>query len=138
MAWREGESHGFLVLQADMDIQLQQKRRFPRVPLRVPVKYQVRGVTAFDNTICDNISENGLRITSEKYISPATPVMLEIGLSSRVLRPIARIQWVSPLPHSDRNRFGIQFLELDFAEKKHLADFIASSLRLLKAKRKED
>ena len=97
----------------------QQKRCFPRISLRVPIKYQVRGASEADNTLCDNISERGLRIISQQYIPPATPVMLEINLSSRVLHPVGRIAWSSPLPHSDRNRIGIEFLELGFEEKEY-------------------
>jgi hypothetical protein len=110
----------------------QQKRRFPRVGLRVPVKYQVRGVSAVDSTICDNISESGLRIISQRYIPPATPVMLEIDLKSRVLHPVGRIAWAAPLSHSDRNQIGIEFLELGLEEKKYLNNFVASVVETLR------
>lgn len=101
-----------------------EKRNFPRIPLRTPVHYQIRGLAESNHTVSNNISLNGIGIINERFISPQTPVMLEINLVSRVLRPIGRIAWASPLSHSDRYRIGIEFLELDSQEKSYLKNFI--------------
>ena len=102
-----------------------EKRQFERVNLRTALRCQVRGESRGDSAISDNLSANGLSFVSEKFIAPSTPVMLEINLLSRILRPVGRIVWNSPLPHSDRNRLGVQFIQIDLLEKQYLADFIA-------------
>ena len=107
-----------------MVLNIKEKRQFPRINLRTALRCQVRGDSRFGNAISDNLSTNGVSFVSERFIAPSTPVMLEINLLARVLRPIGRIIWNSPLPHSDRNRLGVQFIEIDPTEKRYLADFI--------------
>jgi len=107
-----------------MVIKLEEKRRFPRIDFRTPIRYQIRGTSEFDNAISDNISIGGISFINSKFIAPVTPVMLEINVLSRILRPIGKIAWSSPLPHSNRNRLGIEFLELDSQEKNYLSDYI--------------
>ena len=101
-----------------------EKRQFPRINVRTALRCQVRGESRFASAISDNLSASGVSFTSEKFIAPTTPVMLEINLLSKILRPFGKIVWNSPLPHSDRNRLGVQFTELNPLEKKYLADFI--------------
>jgi hypothetical protein len=102
-----------------------EKRIFQRINLRTALRCQVRGESRFRSAISDNLSTNGVSFIYEKFIAPSTPVMLEINLLSKVLRPVGRIVWNSPLPHSDRNRLGVQFIQLDPTEKQYLADFIS-------------
>ena len=102
----------------------EENRRFERVNLHTALRYQVRGTSDFDNAVSENISEGGLAFSSSKFIPPATPVMLEVSLLSKILHPIGRVSWCQPLPHSDMNRLGVEFLEFDASEKKHLSDYI--------------
>lgn len=101
-----------------------EKRRFSRINLRAPIRYQILGSSEFDNTLSDNISVGGLSFIGEKFIAPATSLMLEINVLSRILRPAGKISWVSPLPHSERNRLGVEFTELNPKEKNYLEDYI--------------
>jgi hypothetical protein len=105
-------------------LQKEEKRRFRRVKLHTPVRYQIRGETDFNNTVSDNISEGGLAFNSLKFIPPSTTVMLEIGLFYRMLCPIGRVSWCQPLPHSDRNRLGVEFVEFSPPERSFLSDYI--------------
>ena len=102
------------------------KRRAPRIGLRAEMRYHVRGSAAeFSNVISDNISAGGVAFNANGYIAPQTALMLEIDVLSRVLHPIGRVAWCQPLPHSDRNRLGIEFLEMDPLEKNYLTDYIS-------------
>ena len=103
---------------------LEEKRRFPRMPLRIPLHYQVRGTSKFNNTIINDISSSGLGFTNSEFIAPNTTLALELNILSRVLRPVGRVAWSSPLPHSDRCRLGLEFLELDPKEKNYLSGYI--------------
>jgi len=102
----------------------EEKRRFGRVNLHAPVRYQIRGVSEFDNTVSEDISVGGVAFNGFKFIPPATPLMLEINLLSKVLHPIGRVSWCQPLSHSNRNRLGVEFLELESSEKRYLSDYI--------------
>ena len=106
-------------------MQGEEKRRFRRIDLHAPVRYQVRGAVDFDNTVSDDISEGGLAFNAFKFIPPSTPIMLEIDLLSRMLRPIGRVSWCQPLPHSNRNRLGVEFVEFNPSERNFLSDYIS-------------
>lgn len=107
-----------------MAIPDEEKRRSPRIRLRIPLHYQIRGSSEFGDTISDDISAGGIGFTGNKFIVPQTLVALEINLLSRILKSIGKVAWSSPLPHSDRYRLGIEFLELDLHQRNYLKDFI--------------
>lgn len=114
-----------------MAFELEERRRFPRVKLKSPLHYQIRGSAGFENAVCDNISLMGVGFIGNKYIAPQTLLMLEINVLNRILRPVGRIVSSSALPHSDRNRLGIEFLEFDSVEKNYLREFIYMQLGVI-------
>ena len=105
-------------------LQKDNKRRFRRIDLHAPVRYQVRGRPDFGNSISDNISEGGLALNTLNFIPPSTAVMLEISVLSRILRPIARVSWCQPMPHSDNSRVGLEFIEFNAADRNFLSEYI--------------
>jgi len=107
-----------------MEAKSEEKRRSPRLTLRTPMRYQVRGVSSFDNALSDNIGKGGMAFISDRFIAPSTTVMLEINILSRILRPVGRIAWSSTIPRSNRNRLGIEFIELDPKENNFLRDYV--------------
>lgn len=104
--------------------EIKENRNFPRLDLRAPLRYQVRGNLEFNNTITNDISLGGIGFSNNEFIAPQTPVVLELNILSRNLRAIARVVWSQPLPHSDRYRLGVEFLEFDPQEKNYLQDYI--------------
>jgi len=105
-----------------------ENRFFCRLHFSAQVRYQLRGKPDFDNAVCNDISCGGLRITSNRFIPTATSVMLEINVLNRVLRPIGKVAWSSPVLHSARNQTGIEFVEFDIWEKNYLKEFINMQL----------
>lgn len=101
-----------------------EKRNFPRIKLRIPLRYQIRGKPEFYNTVSSDISLSGIGFTDDKFITPNTCAGLEINLLSRVLRMQGKIVRSSPVAHSDKYRLGVEFLEWDPPEKNYLKDFI--------------
>jgi c-di-GMP-binding flagellar brake protein YcgR len=103
---------------------LEERRRFPRIKFKTGLRYQVRGQPRFDTTVCDNISAGGIGFIADQFIAPERVLMLEVNLLSRVLHPIGQIISSLPLPHSNKNRIGVKFLEFDADEKNYLQDYI--------------
>lgn len=101
-----------------------ENRRFPRIKLRIPLHYRLRGTSEFDNVSSEDISLGGLRFTNNRFIPPLSNLSLEINILSRVLSPTGRVVWSTPLPHSDRYNLGVEFLDFHPDEKKYLADYI--------------
>ncbi len=100
------------------------ERQFPRIRFTAPVRVQVRGEGGFSRTVSNNISGSGLSFNNDRFIAPSTPVMLEIEVLSRIVRPIGRIVWSRPFQRSDKYRLGTEFIEFDAGEKKFLTDFV--------------
>lgn len=116
----------------NMDVMIEkvsQQRRFPRVGVKIPVRYQTRGYPQIDNTVTQDISIQGLRLLGERYIAPETALSLEINLATRTIRATGKIAWSTVLPRSDRHYCGIEFLELEPQERVYLADFIRNYIR---------
>lgn len=103
-------------------------RFFPRIDSQVQFRYQLRGQPDFESAVSSDISCGGLRFTSDRFIPTSTPVVLEINLLNRVLKPIGRVAWSTPIPHSYRNQMGIQFMEFDGLQQKYLEDFVDKQL----------
>lgn len=111
-----------------MVIRSEEQRHFPRINLRTSIRYQVRGEPEFSNTLTENISTGGVSLANNKFVAPSTLLMLEINILSRILRPVGKVAWTADLPHSNRKRLGVEFLELNPPEKNYLADFINMQL----------
>jgi hypothetical protein len=107
-----------------MVVKVENKRRFPRIRIQTPVRYQIRGRPEFTNTIADNISVGGLSFVNTDFIGPSTNLNLEINILFRILNPTARVSWAQPLLHSDRYKLGIEFIELEPVQKNYLSDYI--------------
>jgi len=103
-------------------------RSFPRVDFHSKIHYQFRGKPDFDSAITNDISCGGLRFTNDRFLPPTTPIMLEINVLNRVLRPIGKVAWSTPLSHSNRNQTGIEFVEFNMLERNYLKDFIDMQL----------
>lgn len=107
-----------------MPKETEDKRRFLRVKLQAPLRYQLRGKPDFASSIAENISIGGLSFSNDKFISPNTLLTLEINVLRRLLRSTARVAWATDLPYGNRFRNGVEFLEIDDSDKKYLADYI--------------
>ncbi|PIQ90968.1 MAG: hypothetical protein COV71_01655 [Candidatus Omnitrophica bacterium CG11_big_fil_rev_8_21_14_0_20_41_12] len=113
-----------------MDLQLKQKdnRTFPRIMFHSKINYQIRGKPIFDSALTRDISCGGLRFTSDRFVPPSTAIMLEINVLNRVLKPIGRVAWSTPLAHSNRNQTGVEFVEFNALEKNYLKEFVRMQL----------
>ena len=106
-----------------------QQRRFPRVGIKVPVRYQMRGYPQIGNTLSEDISIQGVRMLGERYVVPETALDLQINLKAHVIRVTGKIAWSNVIPRSDRHHMGIEFLEVEPEERVYLANFIRNHIR---------
>ena len=107
-----------------MTIKQAERRRFPRINLHTPIRYEIVGEPDFDNAVSDDVSVGGLSFIGHKFIAPTTDIVLEISVLSRVLKVMGKIVWTYRLPHSDRIKFGVEFLEFDPFERNYLSNYL--------------
>ena len=105
-----------------------ENRSNPRIDFHSKIQYKIRGKPVFDSAITRDISCGGLMFTNDRFVPTSTPVMLEINVLNRVLRPIGRVAWSTPLPHSNRNQTGVEFVEFNLLERNYLKDFVNMQL----------
>jgi len=105
-----------------------EKRNFTRFGLRAPVRYQIRGQPQFESTISNDISLGGISFTSNSFIPPQTPVMLEVNILSKVLKAVGKIAWAQTIPHSYKNVMGLEFVEFPYGERGYLEDYLNTKL----------
>jgi len=114
----------YVILKLVMLLVSKENRRFARINLHVPVRFQVRGHTEANSGLSDDLSQGGLSLISDGFLATSATLMLEIGLPLHLLRPIGRVAWSQPLPRSNKNRLGIEFLEIDRRERNYLGEYI--------------
>jgi c-di-GMP-binding flagellar brake protein YcgR len=103
---------------------LEEYRQTPRVKIQDEVRYQIRGKPIYSHTVSDNISLGGMSFTNGSFLSPDTLLMLEVNVLSRVLKPVAKVRWTNSVAHTDRYKYGVEFLEMDNEDKKYLSEYI--------------
>ncbi|MFA6357254.1 MAG: PilZ domain-containing protein [Candidatus Omnitrophota bacterium] len=106
-----------------------ENRCFPRVDFHSKISYQIRGKPDFNSVLSQDISCGGLRFNNDSFIPTSTPVMLEINILDRILRPVGKVAWSTPLAHSSRSQVGIEFVEFNVIEKNYLKEFVNLQLR---------
>ena len=113
-------------------VTFEEKRRFPRIRLKSPIQWQIRGANELSrNAVTDDISLSGMSFTNDKFVAPDATLMLQVNVLSRILYPIAKVVWSNPMPHSDRYQVGVQFLEFDPMERRYLGDYIDMQRQVL-------
>lgn len=108
------------------------KRRYKRVDSNVPVVYKnLRMPTELPaGSIARNLSEGGVCFQTNKFISLACRLVVEIAIPS-VLKPIkaiSKVAWIRRIPLSDQYELGNQFLEITKEDKASILSFVNQSL----------
>ena len=101
-----------------------EKRRFPRITLRVPVTFRIRGKPKHLATLSRNISEGGMGLFTDQFLAPDTLLNLEFSVLRRFFSLYAKTKWIASVPGSDRYHFGLEFLEVQPKDKEHIFDYV--------------
>ena len=109
-----------------------EQRRFPRIESNFPLKYKDMKVSAddFRGTISKNICEGGVRFRSDRFISLACRLVVELNLPTiqKPIRAVSKITWIKKLPAGDDYEVGNQFLEISREDKELIRSFIDTQL----------
>jgi c-di-GMP-binding flagellar brake protein YcgR len=108
-----------------------ERRRWPRVKLNLPLKY--RGVGEFNHLPMDSetrdISEGGIRFTSERFIPKDSKLVVNLNLSDLGgVKATVRIVWAARDPHTNRYEVGAEFDTLPPEAKVQIANLVRRHL----------
>ncbi|MFA5118242.1 MAG: PilZ domain-containing protein [Candidatus Omnitrophota bacterium] len=101
-----------------------EKRQSARIKFSSPLRYQIRGNSVVNNAVGDNISLGGMAFINETGLPRSSTVMLEFNILSQIIKPVGQVIRATPLPHSDRYRLGIEFIEMDPNQKNYLEKYL--------------
>ena len=105
-----------------------EKRKYQRIPSGFPVKYRDlnRPETECRGTVSKNVSEGGVRFRSDRFISLANRMVVELNLPtlSRPVRAVSKITWIKKLPAGGDYEVGNQFLEISREDRDAIRTFV--------------
>lgn len=102
----------------------EEKRQFPRVALKTPLRYQIRGKAEAVATLSADVCLGGVRCMAPAFIAPQTLLDLDFQLLSRPITATGVVRRAFPEPHSDRYTLGIEFVEINDYNRRRLSEYL--------------
>lgn len=111
---------------------VEDKRRYKRIDFTVPIQYKNLRMPAElpVGSVTRNLSEGGICFKSNKFVSLACRLVVEITLptSPKPIKAISKIAWIRKIPSSDQYELGNQFLEITKEDKANILNFVNQSI----------
>jgi c-di-GMP-binding flagellar brake protein YcgR len=106
-----------------------ERRKFPRVDFREPIKFQTPSSSANGGCLGRDLSEGGLRINFESFVKPNTAMGFELRLApaQETVSLEGRVAWAYQVPLSDRYQLGIEFIGANEEHQKDIRKYIISN-----------
>jgi len=108
----------------------EEKRKFPRIHGRFAVKYKDmrKKDEEFRGTVSKNLSKGGVRFRSDRFISLACRLVVELNVPELVnpIRAISKIAWIKKLPAGDDYEVGNQFLEMSRQDREIIQGLVSA------------
>ena len=105
---------------------INEKRRSSRVGLRIPLQYkEVDGSDArTQGTLTVDMSENGARFTTDKFIPLERHMLIETTLpsNSSLIKALSKVAWIRKMPYCDEYEVGIRFVSISKQDRENLSD----------------
>ena len=105
-----------------------EKRKFARIHGHFAVKYKdlKKKDEEFRGTVSRNLSEGGIRFRSDRFISLACRLVVELNVPelTKPIRAISKIAWIKKLPAGDDYEAGNQFLEMSRQDREIIQDLV--------------
>lgn len=106
----------------------EEKRKARRIEGGFPLKYKdlKRVDDDFRGTVTKNLSAGGVRFRSDRFISLACRLVVELNIPQvpKPIRAISKIAWIKKLPVGNDYEVGNQFLEISREDKEVIRDFV--------------
>lgn len=103
-----------------------ERRTSLRVRVYRPVRLRQAGGLSLVETLTKDLALGGLRCLSPMPLPVATPVVVEMGLSTgeEPLEVHGKAAWMRAIPHSEQFEIGIVFLETSPQTKRRLSGYL--------------
>jgi len=113
-------------------VKTSERRRFARLAASFPLKYKElkQADNEFRGTESKNISEGGIRFRSDRFITLACRLVVELNLPTlaRPIKAVSKISWIKKLPAGDDYEVGNHFLEISREDRELIRSFVGERL----------
>lgn len=91
---------------------MEEKRRFERISLSQPIRYQIKGGNHFADSMGRDISAEGIGFISEEFLLKSTQLIFELRHPDRnnYIKAVGEVVWISKVPHAERFLAGARFM----------------------------
>ena len=91
----------------------EEKRIASRISFNSSVRYYPKGMQNYQDTVCKDISKNGLGFISNEFIPKNSKIVFELHTPWRPepIQKLAEVAWISNQRYSDKFYVGAKFLE---------------------------
>lgn len=100
-------------------------RKFPRARISFPLKCERGAEPAYFNTVSKDLSNGGVRVLSEQFVSPGEEVKLDINLIEKMVSARAKVVWCNESEYGQRYLFGAEFLNMSEEDRNTLKNFLS-------------
>ena len=111
-----------------------EKREHTRIKTRIPLEYKNLKKTIKDvkGVLVKDISEGGVRFTSNEFLSLANRLVITINIPTvaREIKAITKIAWIKKLPSGDLYEIGNQFLEISREDKEEVGKYVKTVIEM--------
>jgi c-di-GMP-binding flagellar brake protein YcgR len=111
---------------------LNERRKYPRVDLHVPVQYKnIKSLSEpFTGALTKDMGEGGIRFIGNEFLSLANRLVLTISLPAPAhpVKIITKVAWIRKVPMGEQYEIGNQFLSMSEEDKKELKNFLEKGL----------
>ena len=93
-----------------------EKRKFPRIPFREAVEYNMRDNNNFGGCLAYDLSTGGMRINFNDFVPSQTKISVRVSLGqpvNMVVDLVGRVVWIQQISHSERYHLGLEFTDTD-------------------------
>lgn len=112
---------------------VEEKRKYKRVDSSLQVQFKnLRQPSDLPSgSLTRNVSEGGVCFKSNKFISLACRLVLEISIPNapKPVKAISKVAWIRKVPSTDQYELGNQFLEIAKEDKAHIINFVTETLK---------
>lgn len=115
----------------NVNFNVKERRRYPRLKVSMPVGYKkLRQTPEFKKgSLAKDVSLGGIRFITDEFLALTARLVLNIDLPlpSRPISAVTRVAWIKKLPLADRYEIGNQFLEISKEDREILSEYLAKN-----------
>jgi len=107
---------------------LNERRRYPRLSVKIPVQYKnIKTLQEpSSGALTKDMGEGGIRFVGNEFLSLANRIVMTIVLPApaRSVKIISKVAWIRKVPMGDQYEIGSQFLSMSEEDKREIKDYL--------------